>query len=98
MLAPPSGRNQDGPMEAVETRILLFDDVEVLDFAGPFEVFSIAETPDHRKAFNVKIVAESKRTVVARNGLKIVPDSSETGRSFCGSGKNHHVRRNLSRN
>ena len=74
MLAPPSGRNQDGSMEAVETRILLFDDVEVLDFAGPFEVFSIAETPDHRKAFNVKIVAESKRTVVARNGLKIVPD------------------------
>jgi putative intracellular protease/amidase len=28
-------------MKKLNTAILIFDDVEVLDFAGPFEVFSV---------------------------------------------------------
>lgn len=38
--------------------ILLFDDVEVLDFAGPFEVLSVTavtdQKGDERKPFSVK--------------------------------------------
>ncbi len=53
--------------------ILIFDDVEVLDFAGPFEVFSVCGLRSgNTKPFNVYTVAE-KELIVARNGLKIIP-------------------------
>ena len=54
--------------------ILLFPDVEVLDFAGPFEVFSVADERNGHALFEVSIVAESAETVRAKNGLRIVPD------------------------
>jgi transcriptional regulator GlxA family with amidase domain len=56
------------------TAILLFDDVEVLDFAGPFEVFSVTDELAQRARFATFTVAEKPGTVVARNGLKLVPD------------------------
>jgi transcriptional regulator GlxA family with amidase domain len=56
--------------------IFVFDEVEVLDFAGPFEVFSVADAQHNRDAFNVFLCAEALGTVRARNGLKIVPDYS----------------------
>lgn len=54
-------------MEKMNVGILLFNEVEVLDFAGPFEVFSISD-------FNTFTIAENNKTVNARNGLKLVPD------------------------
>jgi transcriptional regulator GlxA family with amidase domain len=55
--------------------IMLFDDVEVLDFCGPFEVFAV--TRDHRdgvtELFNVYTVAETTAPVIARNGLSVNP-------------------------
>lgn len=55
--------------------ILLFNEVEVLDFAGPFEVFSITTyTECNEKPFKVHTVAETKELIKARNGLKIQPD------------------------
>ena len=39
--------------------ILIFDDVEVLDFCGPFEVFSVTVVGEE-KPFNVFTVAESR--------------------------------------
>jgi transcriptional regulator GlxA family with amidase domain len=55
------------------TAILLFDDVEVLDFAGPFEVFSVAGRRSELSPFNVYTVAERLSPVLARNGLSINP-------------------------
>lgn len=44
--------------------ILIFDDVEVLDFCGPFAVFSVArpvvEHSDELKLFTVFTVAEEE--------------------------------------
>lgn len=55
--------------------ILLFNEVEVLDFAGPFEVFSITNYPESNfKPFDVKTVAQTREIVRARNGLQVVPD------------------------
>ncbi len=54
--------------------ILVFDDVEVLDFAGPFEVFAVTDELGDHSVFNVMTVAPLPGTVRARNGLKIVPD------------------------
>jgi len=55
--------------------ILLFNDVELLDFAGPYEVFSIASYPNcQQKPFTVKTVAQTTDLISARNGLKVQPD------------------------
>ena len=56
--------------------ILLFNEVEVLDFAGPFEVFSLAENNSSDKYFNVITIAEYKSPISARNGLTVIPDYS----------------------
>ncbi|MEO0886728.1 MAG: DJ-1/PfpI family protein [Cyanobacteria bacterium J06648_10] len=52
--------------------VLVFDDVEVLDFAGPFEVFSVTGKRDGSDPFNVYTVAEAS-TVSARNQLSVNP-------------------------
>lgn len=53
--------------------ILLFDEVEVLDFAGPFEIFSVTGRRNGGEVpFNVYTVAE-KTPISARNGLSVNP-------------------------
>lgn len=54
--------------------ILLFDQVEVLDFAGPFEVFSVADELHKYSMFNVFTVAPVEKSVTAVNGLKVTAD------------------------
>jgi transcriptional regulator GlxA family with amidase domain len=54
--------------------ILLFDEVEVLDFAGPFEIFSVTgQRSGGEKPFNVYTVAEKPGTISARNNLIVQP-------------------------
>lgn len=60
--------------------IYVFDDVEVLDFAGPYEVFTTAARVHARRSgntaalFEVFTVAHRAGTVRARAGLPVVPD------------------------
>jgi transcriptional regulator GlxA family with amidase domain len=59
--------------------IVVFPDVEVLDFCGPFEVFSVtrlneAARRDEPSPFEVLLVAERAGTVTATGGLKVIPD------------------------
>lgn len=54
--------------------ILVFDEVEVLDFAGPFEVFAVTDELRGHNTFHTCTVAGRPGAVRARNGLKIVPD------------------------
>lgn len=54
--------------------ILIFDAVEVLDFAGPFEIFSVAGGRDGNPApFNTYTVAQTAAPITARNGLVVTP-------------------------
>ncbi|MFI5356376.1 MAG: DJ-1/PfpI family protein [Opitutales bacterium] len=53
--------------------ILIFDEVEVLDFAGPFEVFSLGSRM-HGDPWKVFTVGPLPGTILARGGLKLVPD------------------------
>ncbi|CAN5644623.1 DJ-1/PfpI family protein [soil metagenome] len=54
--------------------ILIFDDVEVLDFCGPFEVFSVSRKAEiDEPLFNVYTVAEKGDLTVARGGLMVKP-------------------------
>ncbi len=59
----------------VRVAILLFDGVELLDFAGPFEVFSAARpSPDSSdRLMEVFTVAEQEVPIICRNGLVVIP-------------------------
>lgn len=59
--------------EARNVAILIFNEVEVLDFAGPFEVFSVFRAADDERGFDVYTVAETLEPVSARNGLVVTP-------------------------
>ncbi len=63
-------------MKKRNTAILIFDDVEVLDFAGPFEVFSVTNELSDYSLLNVYTVAREKAPITARNGLSVNPDYS----------------------
>ena len=53
--------------------ILIFDDVEVLDFCGPLEVFSVSGRQRQSAPLNVYTVAEKSTPVLARNQLSVNP-------------------------
>ncbi|WP_233882539.1 DJ-1/PfpI family protein [Brevibacillus laterosporus] len=75
---PDSPTSSEGKSEKNEwtVGILLYNDVEVLDFAGPFEVFAVTEQDTSGKPFHVKTVSEDGKMITARNGLKVQPDYS----------------------
>src|SRR4051794_1374118 len=59
--------------------MLVFPEVEVLDFCGPFEVFSVTRLDEDRRRqdpspYEVVLVAEQEGAVVATGGLKVAPD------------------------
>ena len=66
-------------MNSKRVGILVFPDVEVLDFCGPFEVFSVTrldegarrETPS---PFEVRLVAETAEPVTTTGGMRVIPD------------------------
>ena len=71
-------------MDKWNVGILIFDGVEVLDFAGPFEVFSrtrleagaASRRSDDTAPFHVFTVARTKDTVSATGGLRVAPHHS----------------------
>jgi transcriptional regulator GlxA family with amidase domain len=61
--------------------ILVFPNVEVLDFCGPYEVFSVTRLNEERRReeaspFEVLLLAESADPVVATGGLRVIPDTT----------------------
>jgi transcriptional regulator GlxA family with amidase domain len=65
-------------MERKRVGIVLFDDIEVLDFCGPFEVFSATRLSEERRReepspFEMLLVAEKNNPVVTMGGMKVLP-------------------------
>jgi transcriptional regulator GlxA family with amidase domain len=56
--------------------IFIFDDVEVLDFAGPFEVFNVTGEVNDLVPFNTYTVALTEEPIKARGKLSINPQYS----------------------
>src|SRR5438445_5408588 len=61
--------------------ILVFPQVEVLDFCGPFEVFSVTRLDEARRReesspFDVRLVAQTADVVTATGGLRVIPDTT----------------------
>ncbi|HEX7143044.1 MAG TPA: DJ-1/PfpI family protein [Nitrososphaeraceae archaeon] len=59
--------------------ILIFDDVEILDVAGPFEVFAVTRLNEKQRLqqsspFKVYLISETKKQIIAIGGLRLTPD------------------------
>jgi transcriptional regulator GlxA family with amidase domain len=59
--------------------IVLFENIEVLDFCGPFEVFAATRLNEARRReepppFEIWLVAETNAPVVTSGGMKVIPD------------------------
>jgi transcriptional regulator GlxA family with amidase domain len=66
-------------MTRKRVEILIFSDVEVLDFCGPYEVLSVTRVSEERRReepspFEVLLLAERADPVVATGGLRVLPD------------------------
>jgi len=66
-------------MERKRVGILIFPQVEVLDFCGPFEVLAAVRLDESRRReqsspFDVFLVAERAEPVAANGGLRVLPD------------------------
>jgi transcriptional regulator GlxA family with amidase domain len=74
----PNHNNKTEPINNTKRTvgILIFEKAEVLDFAGPFEVFSVSNQIHNDSLFDVKVIAKTKEPVKAMNGLTVVPDYS----------------------
>jgi transcriptional regulator GlxA family with amidase domain len=65
-------------MSLTNVGILIFDGVEVLDFCGPFEVFSLASKPGQdtypeNALFKVHTVAERPDPIRTVGGMQVIP-------------------------
>ena len=56
--------------------ILLFDDIELLDFAGPYEVFAVADELNNHSLFEVFTLSENGDEVKTIHRLRVQPDYS----------------------
>ncbi|MFP4323265.1 MAG: DJ-1/PfpI family protein [Anaerolineales bacterium] len=77
---PP--QNGDDTVEDVDMQrqrnvgVLMFDDVEVLDFAGPFEVFHVTGELNDPSPFNVFTIGVEEYPIETRGKLSVTPDWS----------------------
>ncbi|HYL81625.1 MAG TPA: DJ-1/PfpI family protein [Candidatus Acidoferrum sp.] len=67
-------------MDRKRVGILIFPEVEVLDFCGPFEVFSVTRLNEERRReepspFEVQLVAEHWSPVVTTGSMRVLPDA-----------------------
>jgi transcriptional regulator GlxA family with amidase domain len=65
-------------MERKRVGIVLFEEIEVLDFCGPFEVFSTTRLNEEKRReepspFEVLLVAEHPDPVTTTGGMKVIP-------------------------
>ena len=59
--------------------IVIFDEIEVLDFCGPFEVFSVTRLNEERRRedaspFEILLISQSSQPVKTTGGMKVIPD------------------------
>jgi transcriptional regulator GlxA family with amidase domain len=69
-------------MKKLNVAILIFENVELLDFAGPFEVFSVTSELNQHRMFNTFTVSENNKIIKSVNGLKVLPDYNYTNHPF----------------
>ena len=66
-------------MQRRQVGILIFPEVEVLDFCGPYEVFTAARLDEARRRedpspFQVWVMAEREEAIATDAGMRVLPD------------------------
>ncbi len=66
-------------MERKLVGIVLFENIEVLDFCGPFEVFSVTRLNEEKRReepspFKVLLITENNEPVITTGGMRVIPD------------------------
>jgi len=79
MVVTGQAQSSEVQMERKRVGIVLFEDIEVLDFCGPFEVYSATRVNEERRReepspFEVLLVAENAGAVTTTGGMKVLPD------------------------
>lgn len=54
--------------------VFLFDNIELLDFAGPYEVFSVTAELNNYELFKVFTITADGGAIRSVNGLRAIPD------------------------
>lgn len=67
----------------LRTGIVLFDEIEVLDYCGPYEVFSVTRLDENARReapspFEVLLVAEHDQPVTTSGGMRVLPEATFT--------------------
>jgi transcriptional regulator GlxA family with amidase domain len=71
-------------MERKRVGIIIFNDIEVLDFCGPFEVLSVTRLDEARRRdepspFEVLLVAQDAAAVTTTGGMQVLPQATFDG-------------------
>lgn len=66
-------------MKRTRIGIVVFPDVDVLDFCGPYEVFATARLDEAKRReepspFDIVLVAERREPVTTAAGMRVIPD------------------------
>ena len=66
-------------MERKTVGIVVFDNIEVLDFCGPFEVFSVVRINEEKRReepapFDVLLVAQKGDPITTTGNMRVIPD------------------------
>ena len=59
--------------------VVIYDEIEVLDFCGPFEVFSVTRLNEERRReepspFEVLLTSQFDQPITTTGGMKVIPD------------------------
>lgn len=64
----------------IEVGILIFDDIEELDFVGPWEVWSMVNTVtrhrDESEPFRVRLISPDGKQIKAVKGMRVLADAA----------------------
>jgi len=68
-------------MDRKTVGIVIFEDIEVLDFCGPFEVFSVTRLNEEKRReepspFDVKLISQNGGQVCTSGGMRVCADYS----------------------
>jgi len=66
-------------MQKITVGMLIYDNVDVLDFTGPYEVFSVTRLKEKLEfadpsPFKILLISEYPSPITAMGGMKVIPD------------------------
>lgn len=62
--------------EILNVGLLVFDNIELLDFCGPYEVFTACNMASEKTFFNTYTFSPEGSPIKSINGMKVIPDFS----------------------